>query len=72
MNRRLAIVLVAATVATLAPAAGCEYVVRLDRGLVDAGGEASCPICSDGGEEDGGDAGTDAAGTDATHDAGSE
>ncbi len=26
---------------------GCELVVQLDRGLVDAGGDAPCPICSD-------------------------
>jgi hypothetical protein len=26
---------------------GCELVVQLDRGLVDAGGDAPCAICSD-------------------------
>jgi hypothetical protein len=67
MNRRLPPILVAAALALVA--AGCEYVVRLDRGLVDAGGEASCAICSDVSEEDGGDAGADAAATDATLDA---
>ena len=51
----------------LAPS-GCEYIVRLDRALVDAGGEAGCPICSHTDDEDGGEAGAawDGASTDAT------
>jgi hypothetical protein len=30
---------------------GCELMVQLDRGAVDAGSDAPCPICSDAAEE---------------------
>jgi hypothetical protein len=61
-------VLFAGLGAAALPASGCEYIVRLDRGLVDAGGDAGCPICSKTDDEDGGDsdAAVDAASMDAT------
>jgi hypothetical protein len=39
-------------------ATGCELFVELDRGAIDAGVDAVCPICTD----DGGDGATDADG----------
>jgi hypothetical protein len=65
------VALLAGLVAMALATAGCEYIVRLDRGLVDAGGDAACAICSeDAGEDDGGDGGElDASMADASRDA---
>jgi len=69
MVPRVAAVVVLVGLGAIALAAsGCEYVVRLDRSLVDAGGEAGCPICSDTSEDDAGavsDATIDATSSDA-------
>jgi hypothetical protein len=66
----LATVVVCGFASVAFAAGGCEYIVRLDRGLVDAG-EAGCPICSDVGAQ-GDDSGTEPSPTDATLDGASD
>jgi hypothetical protein len=39
--------------------AGCELLVELDRSAADAGGDAGCPICSDGFPDEDADAGAE-------------
>jgi hypothetical protein len=61
-----AVVAIAGLGAVAVAAPSFEFVVQLDRSLVDASGEAECPICSNMGEEDGGEVALDATTTDAS------
>lgn len=51
MSSLRAVILTGCLSVLAALSAGCEVLVQLDRGVVDAGGDAGCPLCSDAGAD---------------------